>query len=119
MRLANQPLFQTGRITFVNDSTKPDKAEISLGAELIPSRKISEQPNQLTPSGNAEFVPSRKRDLKSMQERAACFDQPTGRALPSLLPCKPTTMRAHLQVTIATNPQNFSSIWKSHRKYEI
>ena len=78
-----------------------------MDTELNPSRIIEGQPNQNFPPIETEvFIPSRKRELKEMQERAACFDQPTGHALPTLLPSK-ATMHSHLDAALSINPQAF------------
>ena len=42
-----------------------------------------------------------------MQESAACFEQPTGKALPSLLPINAPTMHSHLHAALSTNPHDF------------
>ena len=76
--LANQPNILTGQFDYVYDSVLPDTAETALGEELNPSLAISERPAQTTPiHGGGEFSPSRNRDLKSTQERATRFGQPT------------------------------------------
>ena len=92
---------------FVYGNVLPTTVGSALDTELNSTQTFEDRPAQTsTPSTSEVFIPSRKRDLKAMQERAACSDQPTGSALPSLLPCK-TTMRSHLQATLAVNPQGF------------
>ena len=84
------------------DNTYTATAVIALGTEFTPVGN-----GEIRPNNDTLFTPSRKRNLKSMQESAACFQQPTGSALPSLLPVNSPTTHDHLHAVTSANPHDF------------
>ena len=52
----------------------------------------------------ADFKPSRKRTLECVTKQAAAGNQPSGAALPSLLPGEPSNPTEHLNAALKTDP---------------
>ena len=84
------------------DNTYTATAVIALGTEFTPIGN-----GEIRPNADIPFIPSRKRKLKSMQESAAWFQQPTGSAAPSLFPANSPTMHDHLHAVTSINPRDF------------
>ena len=54
------------------------------------------------------FVPSRGRNLNELQKRAAAFSQPSGDALPTLIPAGITSRIQHLNIALNVDPFTFN-----------
>lgn len=70
------------------------------GDPLAPPQQLTHQPPDAPPA----FTPPRKRDLTTKQRRAARFDQPPGKAAPSILPVSPPSRSDHLRVALSCDP---------------
>ena len=66
----------------------------------------------VTTMGVDDFMPSKKRDLSGIMYMAATGTQPSGKALPSLLPDRILTMQDHVNFAIYLNPHR-EMLWKA------